>query len=192
MQAVVSALDEASTALVHVLWEGIADEFGLRQPYAHPTPHFTYHVAEQYDWMRLRDALWHASRDHGPFRVHAGGIGLFTGRKLVVHIPVVRNPALNAIQRELWRDLDGVGKNPVQHFHPELWIPHITLAHHGLTEEVLPDLVRWLAARTFTWEIRVDHVGVIETHGLEQALAHRFSLAALSAAAPRERSTPGP
>jgi 2'-5' RNA ligase len=178
MQAVVSALDDASHALVELLWKGIEDEFGIKPSYAKPIPHFTYHVAEKYDWKRLRDALYHVSRDHPPFRVHAGGLGLFTGRKLVVHIPVVRNPALNALQRELWRDLDGVGSNPVQHFDPELWIPHITLAHHGLTEEVLPDVIKWLAARSFTWEIRVDHVGVIESLGADMTVGHRFQLAA--------------
>ena len=177
MQAVVSMLDDASYALVELLWEGIEHEFGIRRMYANPIPHFTYHVAvDGYDWKRLRDALYHVSRDHAPFRIHAGGLGLFTGRKLVVHVPLVRNTALNALQRELWSDLEGVGRDVVQHFHPELWIPHITLAHHGLTEELLPDLVRWLAARSFSWEIRVDHIGVIEDVNKDLQLAHKFAL----------------
>jgi 2'-5' RNA ligase len=176
MQAVVSRLDDASTAWVEALWDLIGTEFGIRPNYVRPIPHFTYHVADHYDISRLRDALWHVSRDHAPFRVHAGGLGLFTGRKQVVHIPLVRNDRLNAVQHDLWRDLDGVGVNVVTHFHPDLWIPHVTLAYHGLTDELMPRVVRFLAERSFAWEIRVEALGVIEELGPNADVAHRFEL----------------
>ena len=175
MQAVVTVLDDASTALIELLWEGIAREFGITLGYPNPIPHFTWHVADSYDGMRLRDALFHTARDFAPFRAHAGGLGVFTGRKLVVHVPVVRNPALNAVQGALWRDLDGVGTNVVQHFDPELWIPHVTLAQRGLTAGILPDLLRWLAERPFSWEVCVGHLGVIADLGTPE-VAHRFAL----------------
>ena len=176
MQAVVTMLDDASCALVQLLWEGIEHEFGIQTGFANPIPHFTYHVAESYDWKRLRDVLWHASHDHKPFRIHAGGLGLFTGNKLVIHVPLVRNPALNALQGGLWTDLRRVGTGVVQHFHPELWIPHLTLARNGLTPELLPVVVKWLAERSYTWDVRVDHLGLIEESGNAGELAHRFRL----------------
>jgi hypothetical protein len=82
---------------------------------------------------------------------------------------------LNEIQTSLWRDLQGVGAKVVQHFDPERWIPHVTLAQNGLTDGILPDLLRWLCERPFSWEIRVDHLGVIEDLG-KQEVAHRFHL----------------
>lgn len=183
MQAVVSALDEPTQAAVRHLWDGIADEFGVRMPFTHPVPHFTYHVADRYDDDRLRAALAAVAARHGRFRVRTGGLGLFTGRKLVAHVPLVRSRSLNAIQRDLWSRLDGVGTGAVGHFHPELWIPHITLAYHGLTPDLLPSIVRWLADRSFGWEMTVDHIGVIAATNDpgEEAIVHRCPLVNASA-----------
>jgi 2'-5' RNA ligase len=161
MQAVVSALDSASQATVRHLWDGIADEFGIQMPFSQPIPHFTFHVADKYQDDRLTRALVHAAARHPPFTVQAAGLGLFTGKKIVAHVPLVRNEALNALHRDLWEGLAGVGVNAVQHFDPRLWIPHVTLAYKGLTPDVLPSVVRWLADRSFAWEMTVDHVGVI-------------------------------
>ena len=145
-------------------------------------PHFTYHVADDYDFDRLAEVLRAAGAAHGPFRAHAGGIGLFTGKKLVVHIPLVRCSALNRFQRAIWHGLEGTGTGVVQHFHPELWIPHVTLAYHGLTAEILPHLVQWMAARSFAWDFHVDHVQVIKDQGLDQALVHHTLLAGAASA----------
>lgn len=170
MQTVVSALDEATQAAVRHLWDGITDEFGIVMPFASPVPHFTYHVADHYDPERLSEALTAVSQRHGRFRVRTGGLGLFTGRKLVAHVPLVRSRSLNAIQRDLWSRLDGVGTGVVGHFHPELWIPHITLAYHGLTPDVLPGVVTWLADRSFGWDITVDHIGMLAANAGTEAI----------------------
>lgn len=161
MQAVVSALDEASQATVKHLWDGIADEFGIHMPFSQPVPHFTFHVADRYDEERLVRALASAAAKHPPFTVRAAGLGLFTGKKIVAHVPLVRNQALNALHRDLWDGLAGAGIDAVGHFDPGMWVPHVTLAYKGLTADVLPAVVRWLADRSFAWEMTVDHVGVI-------------------------------
>lgn len=178
MQAVVSALDEPTQEAVRQLWEGIATEFGIRMPFTSPVPHFTYHVAERYDEQRLGEALAAVAERHGRFRVRTGGLGLFTGQELVAHVPLVRSRSLNGIQRDLWSRLDGVGVGAVGHFHPELWIPHVTLAYHGLTRDLLPSVVRWLADRSFGWEMTVDHIGVISAINApgEEAIEHRYAL----------------
>jgi 2'-5' RNA ligase len=165
MRAIVSVLDDSSRVLVEHLWAGIEREFGIEPPYTQPVPHFTYHVAETYAPERLHAVLREVAARHGPFQVRAGGLGLFTGKKLVLHVPLVRNSAMNRIQRDLWGSLEGAGEAVVHHFHPELWIPHVTLAYHGLTDVLLPDVVRWLAERSFAWEVKVDHLAVIEEHG---------------------------
>ena len=84
---------------------------------------------------KATELLAAAAQAQGPFSVHAGGIALFTGKKLVVHIPLVRNAALNNLQRVLWTELEGHADGVVQHFHPELWIPHVTLAYHEIPPE---------------------------------------------------------
>ena len=165
MRAIVSVLDDSSRVLVEHLWSGIEREFGIEPPYTQPVPHFTYHVAETYAPERLQPLLREVAARHASFRVRAGGLGLFTGKKLVLHVPLVRNSVMNRIQCDLWESLEGTCASAVQHFHPESWIPHVTLAYHGLTDALLPDLVRWLAERSFSWEVRVDHLAVIEEYG---------------------------
>lgn len=176
MHAVVSTLDEPSRERVEGLWEGIEHEFGIRLGYARPIPHFTWHVAEEYDWDRLGGLLARVGKRHAPFHVIANGIGLFTGRKLVVHVPIVRNDALNELHRDLWQALAPIGTGIVHHFHPELWIPHITLAHAGLTAEVLPHLVTWLADRSFKWDVGIDEIAVIQDHRHDQQLRDHVRL----------------
>jgi hypothetical protein len=175
MRAVCSVLDEASHATVEMLWESLRREFGVAPPFKTPIPHFTYHAAQEYDWMRLRDALYHVARDHEPFVVRTGGLGLFTGNRIVVHVPLVRTPAMNAIQRDLWRDLHGVGQGVLPFYASDCWIPHVTLAH-GVSPEQLSGIVAWLAERSFAWEVQVTKLTLIgDLTGLGE-LPHEFEL----------------
>jgi len=49
MHGVVSLLDDEHYALVEHLWDEVETELGVRGLYKTPFPHFSYHVAEQYD-----------------------------------------------------------------------------------------------------------------------------------------------
>ena len=57
MQGIVSLLDGEERERVEQLWEELRRDFGVRGIHAKRFPHFSYHVAEEYDPTRLRPAL---------------------------------------------------------------------------------------------------------------------------------------
>jgi 2'-5' RNA ligase len=57
--------------------------------------------------------------------------------------------------------LDGASSGVVQYYHPEQWVPHITLAQGDVTPESLAAAVKRLAQRRFVWRIRVDTIAWI-------------------------------
>ena len=176
VNAVTSPLDPASHAAVAHLWEGLERAFGLQLAFAHPVPHLTWHSAEGYDWKRLRDAMFHVAGDHAPFKVRTGGLGVFVaGQRRVVHLPLVRNDAMNALHRALWHTLDGVGNAVHPLYAPDVWVPHVTLAAAGVTVDNLAPIVAWLADHPFGAEIQISRIELI---GRDESgpLRHAFEL----------------
>jgi hypothetical protein len=49
MEATVSLLDEEHYRLTVSLWSELESQFGLRGIHVTPFPHFSYHVAQEYD-----------------------------------------------------------------------------------------------------------------------------------------------
>ncbi len=53
MHGIVSLLDDQHTELVEKLWAEMAQRFGVGNPAATYVPHYSYHVAEDYDLDKL-------------------------------------------------------------------------------------------------------------------------------------------
>lgn len=176
INAVTSPLDPASHAAISHIWDGLGKAFGIVQPYVHPIPHVTWHVAEAYDWKRLRDALFHVAQDYAPFRVRTGGLGVFSlGAKPILHLPLVRTDAMSRLHRDLFTTLAGVGTGVHPLYAPDAWIPHVTLAHTGVTLDNLPGIVTWLAERPFIADVQIHKLELI---GRDESgpLQHVFEL----------------
>src|SRR5688572_9965009 len=93
MQGVVSVLDAQTSAQVEALWAELEREFALKYA-CMPYPHFTYHLAEQYDETRVAAVLRDLARHAEPLRVTTSGLGIFTGERPVLYVPVVRDATL--------------------------------------------------------------------------------------------------
>ncbi|MFZ0036230.1 MAG: hypothetical protein WAK91_02330, partial [Candidatus Acidiferrales bacterium] len=57
MQGIVSLLDGADRERVEQLWEELRRDFGVRGIHSKRFPHFSYHVAEEYDLPRAQAVL---------------------------------------------------------------------------------------------------------------------------------------
>ena len=79
LYAVVSLLDAPSYGLVEQLWSELRQRCGIAGIYKTPFPHFSYHVAAEYDMNRLESRLRTLARRMAPFRVCTSGLGIFTG-----------------------------------------------------------------------------------------------------------------
>jgi 2'-5' RNA ligase len=178
MHGVVSLLDDEHYRIVEDVWAELSRKFGVHGIYSTPFPHFTYQVSEEYDVRAVETALRGVADSTKPFRVRAGGLGVFCGARPVLHVPLVRSPELVALHEEVWR---AVGRPPsgevARYYESEMWIPHVTLAQGDIDGDRLGEVVRALAARNFHWEMEVNNLSLIYDTGTEQGLRCRFNFA---------------
>ena len=176
MHGVVSLLDDEHYTIVESLWDELETGLGVRGLYKTPFPHFSYHVAEQYDVDLLESILRRLASHCATFRVRTAGLGVFSGDHPVLYVAAVRSPALSALHQKLWRELARASAGTVEYYHPERWIPHITLADGDVLKDHLPDVVRMLNARAFDWGFEVNNLSLIYDTGTTQEVRLRFDL----------------
>ncbi len=161
LYAIVSLLDPDHHARVCDLWEELNKTLGIRCLYPHPLPHFSYHVAAAYDPGRLIEALQGLGRRMSTFKIRTTGLGLFTGPHPILYIPLTRTAELTAFHAEIWETLAEISTNPVGYYHPQHWIPHITLAYDNVTHEQAGAAIQQWAGRSFEWEITIDNLTLL-------------------------------
>ena len=176
IEAVVSLLDLKHDEKVRDIWAALEREFGLRSIYSAPFPHFSYHGANDFDDEGVHALLERVAQEGHPFHVRTAGLGIFPGPKPIVYIPVARSPKLVHYHCRLYSALCDLATKPNPLYHPERWLPHITLAHGDLTAEMLPDVVRFLNEDTFAWTMAVDNFSLVYTEGVDQGLSFRIEL----------------
>jgi 2'-5' RNA ligase len=174
MNGVVSLLDAAHTAKVEELWRTLDQRFGVRGVSVTPYPHFSYHVARDYDVVKLEAALRGFAAQRKKLTVRCAGLGVFTGPQPTIYIPVVRTESLSQLHSSLWKRIEGLGTGVVEHYSPESWVPHITIGFGDVTPSILPEIMRSLSDRGFAWEIEIDNLAIIHDTGSRQELRCRF------------------
>jgi 2'-5' RNA ligase len=104
-----------------------------------------------------------------PFVAHAHGYGLFVAGKpdgLVLHVPVVRGPRLEALRVDLHRSLTDVGARVAPWLSAENWSPHITLIDRRLEDLDVAHLVALVLRRHHpSWQIPVGELAVSTDDG---------------------------
>ncbi|HYG57758.1 MAG TPA: 2'-5' RNA ligase family protein [Symbiobacteriaceae bacterium] len=178
MYAVVSLLDQGHYRQVEDLWDELRRHCGVEGVYQTPFPHFSYHVAHGYNLVTLQASLQRFARNTPPFRVRTAGLGIFTGQHPVVYIPVVRSPELTALHEALWPEADATATRSIDHYHPDLWVPHITVGQGDLCHENLGDVVQLLNQRSLNWNVTVDNLAVISSSGSAEGLHFKVQLGA--------------
>ncbi len=176
MHGLVSLLDDKHFRLVEEIWDELEKDFGVRNLYVTPFPHFSYQVAETYDMELAAGVLSEVARSTAPFKVRTTGLGIFNITHPVLYVPVVRSPELSDLHETLWREVTRTATGATEYYRPEMWMPHITLAHGDIDIDRLTVAVRGLSGRNFHWEISIDNLSVIFDTGTEQGLRHRFNL----------------
>ncbi len=161
MQAVISLLDYKHHQMVKDLWAELKKEFGVSKVYQAPEPHFSYQLARYYNLKSLESYLRQIAASKIPFKVRAGGLGIFTKPDLVLYIPVVRSPELMQFHEVLWQEIFNIGSGIEDYYHPSRWMPHITIGIGDIKKDNLPEIIHFLAERDFNWEITIDNIGIV-------------------------------
>lgn len=161
--------------------------FGLQGIYSAPYPHISYHSAANYPDKQIKNLLEQVTPQVTPFCVQTAGLGIFTGARPILYVPVVRSQALDACHRLLFPSLTALAEGENVHYRPERWLPHITLAHSDLSHELLPEVVHYLAQQSFAWELELSNMALVYTDAQEQGLKFQLDFGGTEPPAERPR-----
>ena len=74
MHGIVSLLDNDHNQLIKELWADLEREFSVRGVYVTPYPHFSYHVAQDYDVDKIEPVLQRITSNITTFKVRTSGV----------------------------------------------------------------------------------------------------------------------
>lgn len=79
----------------------------------------------------------------------------------MLYVPIVRTSALSTYHQTIYEAVAQASGGEVAYYQPEQWVPHITLANGAGLQPLLPDIVRLLSTRDFTWNVLVSNLALI-------------------------------
>ena len=176
MYGVIALFDDASSRHVEDLWRRLHEVHALGAHYEQRFPHLSFHVAEAYEAERLSAALLPILGQLHPTVVRSTGRGLFTAPSLVLHLPVAAPRSLRLVQPHIWEAADACARAAVEHYHPDRWMPHVTLASGDLRFDDLPRAVSLLVDEMLEFEIRLERIAICQDDGRRQTLEWTFDL----------------
>ena len=160
MHGIVSLLPEPASQQVQDLWRELAEE-GLTGIRVTPYPHFSWQIGAQYPLEALEDAFQALAARTRPFSVSTAGLGLFSGERPVLFIPLVKTAPLMAFHRQVWHLLQPIGRGISHYYAPDSWCPHISLAYDDLTRDNIGAVMRRLSFRSYNWQMNVNHLAYL-------------------------------
>lgn len=177
MFAIVTVLDERSDALVRSIWQELETNCGLTGFHLFPIPHFSWQGADDYDIPAVEQCLSEIAKGTTPISIAADGLGIFTGPRPVIYIPLARTIPLARLHRTIWTRVKMTAQNLNAYYSPELWMPHITLGLMDVDHDNLVCAIRELGSRPLKFNLKVDNLAVVSQEGDQVGgLLRRFNL----------------
>ncbi len=165
MLAITSLLPSPASDHINSLIKSLEKEFGLTDVQATPEPHLTYQIVEPADLDQLKEALREIAATTAPFVAHTTGLGMFPGDSPVIYIPVLRSDPLNELHHRVF-DIAGPLCSRTDKFSaPDLWLPHVSLALHDTTPELLGPVLQFLNNQTFNLELAINNLAILRPEG---------------------------
>ncbi|GAA4384551.1 2'-5' RNA ligase family protein [Hymenobacter koreensis] len=165
MLAITSLLNPQNATRINGIIQSLEDEFGLDDVQATPDPHITYLLAGVNEHESLKAMLADIAATTAPFPAYTTGLGLFPGPNPVIYIPVLRSPELNALHMRLVSATAPLCQRTDRFSQPDLWLPHISLALHDTTPDLLGPVLQYLNEQTFNLRIRVSNLAILRQEG---------------------------
>ena len=165
MLAITSLLPSPASDHINALIKSLETEFGLDDVQATPEPHLTYQIVEPTDWATLKTALRAIAAATPPFVAHTTGLGMFPGDSPVIYIPVLRSDALNELHHQVVNAVGSLCSRTDKFSAPDLWLPHVSLALHDTTPELLGPVLQFLNNQTFNMELVINNLAILRPEG---------------------------
>jgi 2'-5' RNA ligase len=175
MHGLVSLLSQPNYQKVQQIWDELEQECGLEGIRVTPYPHFSWQIAADYDMHKLGHVMESIAANTAPFNVLTTGLGIFTGPKPVIFVPLVKSTQLMNFHDLVWESVKLLGRDISSYYDPSSWIPHISLAYEDVDESNISAVVNKLVFETYNWEITVDNISLIyEPEGEMGKLKYNF------------------
>ncbi|RZK23994.1 MAG: 2'-5' RNA ligase family protein [Hymenobacter sp.] len=165
MLAITSLLASPSSDHINKLIKSLETEFGLTDVQATPEPHLTYQLVEPLDLDALKTALRTIADTTHTFMAHTTGLGMFPGERPVIHIPVLRSDYLNQLHHRILEVAAPMCSRTDKYSAPDLWLPHVSLALHDTTPELLGPVLQFLNNQTFNLELEINNLALLRPDG---------------------------
>jgi 2'-5' RNA ligase len=175
MHGLISLLDKTHEALVQQIWQELEQLCGMKGVLVTPFPHFSWLIADDFDWPALEDTLQEVTGNIRPFTARTTGLSMFTGETPVIYIPLVRTGELSRIHELIWNKATRLGKGVSPFYSPEFWMPHITVGFGDVTPQNLACLMQLFSPRSFNWEIKIDNLAIgFQNDGTTAVISNRY------------------
>ena len=165
MLAITSLLPSPASDHINALIKSLETEFGLTDVQATPEPHLTYQLVEPEDLPLLKESLRNIAATSIPFIAHTTGLGMFPGERPVIHIPVLRSDYLNQLHHRILEAAAPLCSRTDRFSAPDLWLPHVSLALHDTTPELLGPVLQFLNNQTFNLELKITNLAILRPDG---------------------------
>ncbi|GAB2534618.1 2'-5' RNA ligase family protein [Rufibacter soli] len=165
MVAIVSLLDAEHSDKLNEITFQLDREFGLKEVQMTPFPHLTWLTVNDGSLHNLQETLGNAAGICCRLQLVTSGLGIFTGSKPVLYIPVVRSGFITRFHRQLHDGVSLICNEIGQHYSPSIWMPHLSLALGDTTPELVAEAFLYLNNRDFNWNIELDNLTLLTKHG---------------------------
>lgn len=119
-------------------------------------------VAESLDVDKAAPILSQIADQASVMTLHTFGLGIFSGKKPVLYLPLVKTRDMIALHEMIWDQIHPYAKDEKLYYSPKLWVPHITLALNDLTKESLSCAINAIAYESVELFVKVDNLAIAE------------------------------
>ncbi|MBF9221004.1 2'-5' RNA ligase family protein [Hymenobacter ruricola] len=165
MLAITSLLSAPHVQRINAIIKSLEEKFGLDDVQATLDPHLTYQLAGVKKLSALKQVLAEVATTTAPFPAFTTGLGVFPGERPVIYIPVLRSDALNALHRRIREATAPLCLRTDKFSGPDCWLPHISLALHDTTPDLLGPVLAYLNQETYNLKIIIDNLAILRQEG---------------------------
>jgi 2'-5' RNA ligase len=181
MVAVTALLDEEYSERVNDLIDRLEREYDIKEVKATPYPHLTFLTTDVEKLSVLKQYLEELSQHMGKFTIRTTGLGIFPGQHPVIYVPVLRTPPLNLLHAKLFNEISGFSQKMGNYYHPDTWLPHISLALGDTSPRLLGVMLSYLSQFDFNWEIKIETLAILKKSGDKFLKEEVFNLSNVTA-----------
>ena len=167
MLAITSLLNPRNATRIRGIIKALEVKFGLDDVQATPAPHLTYLLANitERKTHELKEALRRVAATTPPFPAYTTGLGMFPGDNPVIYVPVLRSNDLNGLHQRVLDVTTPICRGTDRYNAPARWLPHLSLALHDTTPDLLGPVLRHLNHETYNLRLNINNLAILEQQG---------------------------